>query len=79
MSVLPTDQRTDASSGRKAPAWLLRNEGIGVALRPMLYGFGFLIFWTFAFISAALTAYMLQSGPHAPMRGGPRADRAGTP
>lgn len=36
-----------------------------VALRPMLYGIGFFLLWSFAFIAAALTAYMLESGPHA--------------
>ena len=106
----PSDQNTEEAGGRKAPAWLMRNEGIGVALwtsflvacsetmiifafldpatldidalsptlvalRPMLYGFGFLIFWAFAFISAAFTAYMLQSGPHAPPRSTSTADR----
>jgi hypothetical protein len=33
------------------------------ALRPMLYACGFFFFWSFAFIGAALTAYMLESGP----------------
>lgn len=112
--MLPSDRSTDVSGGRKAPGWLMRNEGVGVALwtsfivacsetmiifafldpatldidelsptlvalRPMLYGCGFLIFWAFAFISAALTAYMLQSGPNATTRGGSRADRQSTP
>ena len=34
-----------------------------VALRPMLYGCGFFLFWCFAFIGAGLTAFMLESGP----------------
>jgi hypothetical protein len=33
------------------------------ALRPMLYAGGFFFFWSFAFIGAALTAYMLESAP----------------
>ena len=31
------------------------------ALRPLLYGCGFFFFWSFAFIGAGLTAYMLES------------------
>lgn len=33
------------------------------ALRPMLYGCGFFLFWSFAFIAAGLTAYMLETRP----------------
>jgi hypothetical protein len=33
------------------------------ALRPMLYGCGFFLFWSFAFIAAGLTAYMLETSP----------------
>ena len=36
-----------------------------MALRPMIYGLGFFVFWLFTFIGAALTAYMLTRGPHA--------------
>ena len=36
-----------------------------MALRPLLYGLGFFFLWSFAFIAAGLTAYMLESGPHA--------------
>lgn len=39
-----------------------------VALRPALYGCGFFFLWGFAFIACGLTAYMLESGPHAPAR-----------
>ncbi len=35
------------------------------ALRPMLYGCGFFLFWSFAFIAAGLTAYMLETSLHA--------------
>jgi hypothetical protein len=35
-----------------------------MALRPMLYGLGFFLLWSFTFIAAALTAYMLESMPH---------------
>lgn len=35
-----------------------------IALRPMIYGLGFFVFWLFSFIGSALTAYMLMSGPH---------------
>lgn len=31
------------------------------ALRPMLYGCGFFFFWSFSFIAAGLTAYMLET------------------
>ena len=31
------------------------------ALRPMIYGCGFFLFWSFAFIAAGLTAYMLET------------------
>ena len=31
------------------------------ALRPMLYGCGFFLFWSFAFIAAGLTAYMMET------------------
>jgi hypothetical protein len=31
------------------------------ALRPMIYGLGFFVFWLFTFIGAALTAYLLIS------------------
>jgi hypothetical protein len=37
-----------------------------IALRPMIYGLGFFVFWLFSFIGSALTAYMLISGPHGP-------------
>jgi hypothetical protein len=33
------------------------------ALRPMIYGCGFFLFWSFAFIAAGLTAYMLETSP----------------
>ena len=46
-----------------------------VALRPFLYACGFFFLWSFAFIGAGLTAYMLESGPHAAAR---QADRART-
>jgi hypothetical protein len=36
-----------------------------IALRPMIYGLGFFVFWLFTFIGTALTAYMLASGPDA--------------
>jgi hypothetical protein len=36
-----------------------------MALRPMIYGLGFFVFWLFTFTGTALTAYMLASGPHA--------------
>jgi hypothetical protein len=39
-----------------------------MALRPMLYGLGFFFLWSFAFIAAGLTAYMLESGPGATAR-----------
>ena len=32
-------------------------------LRPMLYGCGFFLFWSFAFIAAGLTAYMVETAP----------------
>jgi hypothetical protein len=35
------------------------------ALRPMLYGCGFFLFWSFAFIAAGLTAYMMETNPRA--------------
>ncbi|HMA00691.1 MAG TPA: hypothetical protein VKP66_22325 [Steroidobacteraceae bacterium] len=35
------------------------------ALRPMLYGCGFFLFWSFAFIAAGLTAYMIETSPRA--------------
>lgn len=35
------------------------------ALRPMIYGCGFFFFWSFSFIGAALTVYMMLSGPRA--------------
>lgn len=35
-----------------------------IALRPMVYGLGFFVFWLFSFVGSALTAYMLLSGPH---------------
>lgn len=38
------------------------------ALRPIIYGLGFFVFWLFTFIGTALTAYMLLSGPHATQR-----------
>jgi hypothetical protein len=31
------------------------------ALRPMLYGCGFFLFWSFAFIAAGLTAYRMET------------------
>ena len=44
------------------------------ALRPMLYACGFFLFWSFAFIAAGLTAYMLETSPSAgspaPLPGG---------
>ncbi len=30
-----------------------------MALRPMIYAFGFFVFWLFTFVGTALTAYML--------------------
>ncbi|MGO8829576.1 MAG: hypothetical protein ACLQT5_10035 [Steroidobacteraceae bacterium] len=30
-----------------------------LALRPMIYAFGFFVFWLFTFVGTALTAYML--------------------
>jgi hypothetical protein len=38
------------------------------ALRPMLYGCGFFLFWSFAFIAAGLTAYMVETSPAANRR-----------
>jgi hypothetical protein len=35
------------------------------ALRPMLYGCGFFLFWSFAFIAAGLTAYMMETNRRA--------------
>jgi hypothetical protein len=35
------------------------------ALRPMLYGCGFFMFWSFAFIAAGLTAYMMETNRRA--------------
>jgi hypothetical protein len=35
------------------------------ALRPMLYGCGFFLFWSFAFIAAGLTAYMIDTNRRA--------------
>ena len=35
------------------------------ALRPMLYTCGFFLFWSFAFIAAGLTAYMMETNPRA--------------
>jgi len=35
-----------------------------MALRPMIYGLGFFIFWLFSFVGSALTAYLLMSGKH---------------
>jgi hypothetical protein len=45
------------------------------ALRPMLYGCGFFLFWSFAFIAAGVTAYMVETGPRAgsPAAGSPAA------
>jgi hypothetical protein len=45
------------------------------ALRPMFYGCGFFLFWSFAFIAAGLTAYMVETGPRAgsPAAGSPSA------
>ena len=40
------------------------------ALRPMLYGCGFFLFWSFAFIAAGLTAYMMETN----RRGSPAAN-----
>lgn len=34
------------------------------ALRPIIYGVGFFVFWLFTFIGTGLTAYMLVSGPN---------------
>jgi hypothetical protein len=31
----------------------------------MLYGCGFFLFWSFAFIAAGLTAYMMETNPRA--------------
>jgi hypothetical protein len=31
------------------------------ALQPMLYGCGFFLFWSFAFIAAGVTAYMMET------------------
>ncbi|MGA2344052.1 MAG: hypothetical protein ABSG29_12745 [Steroidobacteraceae bacterium] len=39
-----------------------------VALRPMIYAFGFFFFWLFSFVGTALTACMLLSGRHAASR-----------
>jgi hypothetical protein len=39
-----------------------------IALRPMIYGLGFFVFWLFTFVGTALTAFMLASGPHAAPR-----------
>lgn len=39
------------------------------ALRPMLYACGFFLFWSFAFIAAGLTAYMLETSPSAGTHG----------
>jgi len=39
-----------------------------LALRPILYAFGFFFFWFFAFIGTSLTAYLLESGPHSAAR-----------
>jgi hypothetical protein len=46
-----------------------------MALRPMIYGLGFFVFWLFTFVGTALTAYMLGSGPHAPSRSSKAAPR----
>jgi hypothetical protein len=35
-----------------------------LALRPMIYGLGFFVFWLFTFVASGLTAYMLSTGPH---------------
>jgi hypothetical protein len=36
-----------------------------LAMRPILYAFGFFFFWFFAFLGTALTAHLLASGPNA--------------
>lgn len=36
-----------------------------LAMRPVLYAFGFFFFWFFSFLGTALTAYLLTSGPNA--------------
>ncbi len=46
-----------------------------LAMRPILYAFGFFFFWFFAFIGTSLTAYLLGSGPHAAARGTDRPER----
>lgn len=46
-----------------------------LALRPMIYALGFFVFWLFTFIGAALTAFMLASGPQAQP---PRAEQRPT-
>jgi len=38
------------------------------ALRPLLYGCGFFVFWSFSFIAAGLTAYMMHTGPRTTWR-----------
>ena len=38
------------------------------ALRPMLYACGFFLFWSFAFIAAGVTAYMMATSPSANQR-----------
>jgi hypothetical protein len=45
-----------------------------LALRPILYAFGFFFFWFFAFLGTSLTAYLLESGPHAAGRRDSRPD-----
>jgi hypothetical protein len=57
-----------------------------VALRPLLYGCGFFFSWAFTFLATGLTAYMLESGPHAgahsadaPHDGSPTAGSAAGP
>jgi hypothetical protein len=49
------------------------------ALRPMLYACGFFLFWSFAFIAAGLTAYMVETSPRAGATapGAPAARSAG--
>ena len=46
-----------------------------LAMRPVLYAFGFFFFWVFNFIGTSLTAYLLTSGPHSTDPGANRSER----
>lgn len=46
------------------------------AMRPMIYGLGFFVFWLFTFIGTALTAFMLVSGRHAASSSAERPTRS---